>query len=81
MKTTLELPDALFREAKATAARRGTSLKALFTEALRRELDGNRMPPVRRVYQVDEDGMPYLPPRGAKVTADLIERIRAEEGI
>jgi predicted transcriptional regulator len=34
MKTTIELPDSLFRQAKALAASRGTSLKALFTEAL-----------------------------------------------
>ena len=34
MKTTLELPDPLFRKAKATAAGRGQSLKAFVTEAL-----------------------------------------------
>ncbi|MCP5119057.1 MAG: hypothetical protein GY953_50280, partial [bacterium] len=38
MKTTVEIPDALFREAKAAAARRGTPLKELFTEALRSHL-------------------------------------------
>ena len=34
MKTTLELPDPLFRRAKATAAERGQSLKEFVTEAL-----------------------------------------------
>lgn len=34
MKTTLEIPDDLFRKAKAQAAARGISLKQLFTEAL-----------------------------------------------
>jgi plasmid stability protein len=34
VKTTIELPDELFREAKATAARRGTSLKEFVREAL-----------------------------------------------
>lgn len=34
MKTTLELPDVLFRKAKATAAERGQSLKEFVTEAL-----------------------------------------------
>lgn len=34
MKTTIELPDDLFREAKATAARRGTALKQFVREAL-----------------------------------------------
>ncbi len=34
MKTTLEIPDALFRRAKSAAAERGISLRALVTEAL-----------------------------------------------
>lgn len=38
MKTTLELPDPLFRKAKATAAERGQSLKDFVTEALRDKL-------------------------------------------
>lgn len=38
MKTTLEVPDAVFRKAKATAAERGTSLQAFVTEALRDKL-------------------------------------------
>ena len=40
MKTTLEMPDGLFRRAKATAAQRGQSLKQLVTTALERELTG-----------------------------------------
>jgi hypothetical protein len=40
MKTTLEMPDELFRRAKATAAHRGQSLKQLVTVALERELAG-----------------------------------------
>jgi hypothetical protein len=38
MKTTLEMPDELFCRAKATAARRGQSLKQLVTAALEHEL-------------------------------------------
>jgi hypothetical protein len=38
MKTTLELPDRLFRKAKATAAERGQSLKEFVTEALHDKL-------------------------------------------
>ena len=33
MKTTLEIPDPLFRQAKATAAERGQSLEDFFTDA------------------------------------------------
>ena len=40
MKTTLEMPDELFRRAKATAAQRGPSLKQLLTVAIERELAG-----------------------------------------
>ena len=35
MKTTLEIPDPLFRKAKAAAAARGQTLKQLVNEALR----------------------------------------------
>jgi len=42
MKTTLELPDLLFRKAKATAAERGQSLKEFVTEALRDKLSLDR---------------------------------------
>jgi hypothetical protein len=38
VKTTIELPDQLFREAKATAARRGTALKQFVQEALQEKL-------------------------------------------
>jgi hypothetical protein len=38
MKTTLELPDELFRSAKAQAAHEGISLKAYITAALQEKL-------------------------------------------
>ena len=38
MKTTVELPDELFRRVKAGAALRGESLKVYFREALERRL-------------------------------------------
>ena len=38
MKTTVELPDSLFRDAKAAAAKQGVSLKAFFTRAVREQL-------------------------------------------
>ena len=53
MKTTIELPDALFRQSKSLAAARGVTLKCFFTEALeeklRRSIEGgsaaNEEPP------------------------------------
>jgi hypothetical protein len=46
MKTTIEIPDPLFRKAKSTAAERGQTLKDLVTEALREKLaaGANRRP-------------------------------------
>jgi hypothetical protein len=42
MKTTLEIPDALFRQAKAAAAQKGIPLRELVTEALTEKLQSNR---------------------------------------
>ena len=38
MKTTIDLPDALYRRAKIRAAERGTSLRALLAESLEAHL-------------------------------------------
>ncbi|HEY1205787.1 MAG: ribbon-helix-helix protein, CopG family [Bryobacteraceae bacterium] len=38
MKTTVEIPDALYRQVKAAAARRGVSFREFLTEALRERL-------------------------------------------
>ena len=38
MKTTVEIPDPLFRKAKATAAERGVPLKDLLADAVRQYL-------------------------------------------
>jgi hypothetical protein len=42
MKTTIELPDDLYRRAKSTAALRGQKLKDLVEEGLRLVLEGPR---------------------------------------
>jgi len=47
MKTTVEIPDAIFRRAKSVAADRGVPLRALISEALAEKLradEGNRKP-------------------------------------
>ena len=50
MKTTVEIPDALFRRAKSRAAQRGVSLKQIVTEALREK------------FAHDSDGASSTPP-------------------
>ena len=77
MKTTIELPDALLRAAKAMAVRRGTTLKAIITHALEREVHDGAPP--RAVFEVDDDGLPHLPSRGARVTSELVDRLLDEE--
>jgi hypothetical protein len=41
MKTTLEIPDAVFRRAKSIAAQRGIPLREFVTEAVRDKLAAN----------------------------------------
>ena len=76
MKTTLEVPDGLFRKAKATAAERGQSLKAFVTEALQEKLS-------RRAAQDGPKGPPWMRGFGAlralrKETARIQGRIDRE---
>ena len=42
MKTTIEIPDSLFRRAKSVAAERGIPLRVLISEALTEKLHANR---------------------------------------
>ncbi len=44
MKTTVELPDTLFRSAKAHAAREGLSLRIFFERAVTSQLRRNQEP-------------------------------------
>jgi hypothetical protein len=41
VKTTIEIPDALFRRAKSAAAERGIPLRSLISEALAEKLRAN----------------------------------------
>jgi hypothetical protein len=79
MKTTVEIPEDLFRAAKVTAAQRRITLKTLFTQALRKEI----APPsneVSALIQVAEDGMPYLARRGKVITSAEVDRLDEETG-
>lgn len=49
MRTTIDLPDALFRKAKAAASLDGKSLKAFVTEALEAKLYGQTGKPASRI--------------------------------
>ncbi len=45
MRTTIDIPDSLFRELKSAAALRGETLKALLLRAVKKELHGESVPP------------------------------------
>lgn len=45
MKTTIDIPDAVFRRAKAKAAERGQALREYVTEALQEKLSARRVQP------------------------------------
>ncbi len=79
MKTTIELPDHLFAEAKRAALRRRITLKALVTHALQREVGLDPDESGDDGFMVDEDGLPYLPARGVKITGELVGRLLEEE--
>jgi hypothetical protein len=73
MKTTLEIPDAIFRRAKTVAAERGIPFRALVSEALSDKLRA----------QGDRDSQPWMKTFGKlrhlhKETA-RINRIMEEE--
>jgi hypothetical protein len=49
MRTTVDLPDPLFRELKSLAAKRGTSLKDVIRHAVEQELRNPGAKPARKV--------------------------------
>ncbi|HUK18565.1 MAG TPA: hypothetical protein VLW65_19220 [Bryobacteraceae bacterium] len=49
MKTTVEIPDSLFREAKAYAARHGIPLREVFEQGIRTMLEGS---PAKRRFRL-----------------------------
>ncbi len=81
MKTTLELDDALLKEAKALAARRGTTLKAVMEHALRRELAPapEAANPEPEKFEVGPLGFLVLKRKpGESITMEQLDAIRRE---
>lgn len=84
MKTTLDLPDNLLIEAKTTAARRRTTLRAIIEHALRREL--GELASSRRVQESPTElnayGFPVLK-RDKKIkgrlTSEMVYELQDQE--
>jgi hypothetical protein len=84
MKTTLELSDELFSEAKAVAAKRRITLKELFTRALEKELRPLPVTEKDEHFTTDEDGWPVFNRKnytGPPVTDEFVRQLREQEGI
>ena len=85
MKTTLDLPDELLIEAKATAARRRTTLRAIVEHALRREIDTKSNEfgkEVDKYIETTSDGLPCFKRSGkGKVSSKTVYALMEEEGI
>jgi len=83
VKTTIEIPDDLFAEAKEMAARRRTTLKAMFERALRRELAGYRQKTASNsAFRIDQDGLPVLIATDAtKISSEQIYEFMEDLGI
>ena len=77
MRTTLDLPDSLFREVKARAAQNGMSLKDLLTRyveaGLRSGAPDGRKPRTRSLPPVAIRRDPSLPPTQARDNRALSE--------
>jgi hypothetical protein len=76
MKTTLELPDDLFQQAKTVALQRKVTLKHLVEHALRRELNPGNTLSEPAGYRLDEDGLPVLTSCRERVTAEDVYRLQ-----
>ncbi len=77
MKTTLEIPDDLFREAKARAALEGRKLKDLVADGLRATLSG-RVAPAKPRKRVE---FPIIKGKGGvlRLTGAEVAEIEARE--
>ena len=91
MKTTIELPDPLFRQAKIFAARRGTTLRELVVEGLQHvttagsapaDATPRLTPEESAVAAIGAHGLPVLKrsskTKSKKITRALVDRLRDE---
>lgn len=82
MKTTLELPDDLYAEAKAVALRRKTTMRSMFEHALRREIGAPAGSPAPSpYYRIGPNGIPLINHSGKKVvvTSKMVRDLLEEE--
>jgi hypothetical protein len=87
VKTTIDIPEPLYRRAEICAAESGESFGELVIKSLEGALRGAKLAAPSAsmdapVFTLDEFGFPVLSGReGVLVTEALINRVRQEEGI
>lgn len=79
MRTTIDLPDDLFRNAKALSSLRGITLKTLITRAIEHELESAtiRIRPERVAFPIVRSSRPG----SVAVTSDRIAEILETEDV
>jgi hypothetical protein len=77
MKTTVEVPDQLYRQIKATAALKGQTIKAFFLEALRDKL--GMLKPESQSEETEEVGWRAIFGKGDPDAVADVQRIIDEE--
>ncbi len=80
MRTTIELPDALFRRMKATAALEGRSLRAFITQSVSHELERVSSGADSR-RRTELPLVPSKAPGSLHITADEVADALAEEDL
>jgi len=84
MKTTIDIPEPLYRKAKVHAARQGITMRELVVHSLDQALSSRavRAPEAQPAFEIDGAGFPILSGRSdVHVSNDLVNRIREEDGI
>lgn len=75
MRTTVEVPDDLFREAKSSAALQGKSLRELFVEGLRLAIDATKRGTSKPI-RVD---FPLIKGEPGSLTMEMIKEAEEQE--
>jgi hypothetical protein len=79
MRTTLDLPDDILRKAKIAAVERGSSLRQLVIDALRREMESFQGARRRRIRNAPVTLVPDAPLR--TLSADDVKRLDTEAAV
>jgi len=79
MRATIDLPDALFRRAKAVSSLRGTTLKEFITQAVEHELTGSSL--MLESRRVEFPLVHSKRPGSIRVTPDLVASLLEREDV